>query len=61
MLTPREQEVVENLADGISNKVIARRMGITERTVKAHMTAIFEKTGTVNRMEVIIKHINGEL
>ena len=52
-LTPREQSVLEHLARGQANKQIAATLGISERTVKFHMTAIFTKLGATNRTEAV--------
>jgi len=48
-LTPREQEVLALVRGGLANKQIARRLGITERTVKAHLTSIFATIGVADR------------
>lgn len=58
MLSPREREVALAVAAGAANKEIARHMGITERTVKAHLSAIFERLGVRDRMQLAIM-ING--
>ncbi|MFC5852945.1 response regulator transcription factor [Streptomyces chlorus] len=42
-MTDRERQVLTLLADGPSNLVIARRLGIAERTVKAHLTSLMRK------------------
>lgn len=57
-LSEREQQVAELVAGGASNKEIARQLDITERTVKAHLTAIFEKTGVRDRLQLSLR-ING--
>jgi DNA-binding NarL/FixJ family response regulator len=57
-LTPREQEVAAALAKGASNKEIARQLDITERTVKAHVGATFEKLGARDRLQLSLI-ING--
>src|SRR5436309_7390403 len=44
-LTPRERQVIELIAEGRSNKGIAERLVITERTVQKHVTSIFSKLG----------------
>lgn len=54
VLSPREREVALAVAAGASNKEVARDMGITERTVKAHLTAIFERLGVRDRMQLAI-------
>jgi len=51
-ISPRELEVMTLLAEGLSNKQIARRMGIREQTVKNHVTRTMEKLGVQNRTEV---------
>ena len=48
-LTPRELEVLGLVREGLANKQIARRLGITERTVKAHLTSIFATIGVADR------------
>lgn len=52
LLTGREREVALAVAEGASNKEIARQLGITERTIKAHTGAIFEKLGVRDRMQL---------
>jgi two-component system nitrate/nitrite response regulator NarL len=53
-LTDREQEIAQLVADGASNKRIALRLDISERTVKAHLTAIFRKTGARDRLQLAL-------
>ncbi|TCK07388.1 response regulator transcription factor [Marinobacterium mangrovicola] len=53
-LSDREAEVLAEVMAGVSNKVAARRLDITERTVKAHMSAILNKTGARDRVELIL-------
>ena len=53
-LTPREQEVLVMVAEGLSNKVIARRLEIREGTVKAHLTRIFERIGVSDRTQATL-------
>ncbi len=50
-LTPREQEVLQLVAQGLANKQIAARLGITERTVKLHVSNILGKLGATNRTD----------
>ena len=50
-LSPREQEVIELVVDGLSNKQIADRLGLTEATVKTHLTHVFEKLGVEDRTQ----------
>lgn len=53
-LTPAQRRVLSGLADGLLNKQIAYEMGISEATVKAHMTAIFRKLGANNRTQALL-------
>jgi DNA-binding NarL/FixJ family response regulator len=53
-LTDREREVLLMVRDGLPNKTIARRLGITERTVKAHLTHIFQRLGLGDRTQAAI-------
>lgn len=53
-LTPAQMRVLAGVADGLLNKQIAFDMGISEATVKAHMTAIFRKLGVTNRTQVVL-------
>ena len=52
-LTPRELATLRSMADGKSNKEIAVELGISERTVKAHLGHLFEKLGVTSRTEAI--------
>ena len=52
-LTPREQEVLQLLAQGLSNKLIAARLGISDHTVKFHVNAILGKLGAQSRTEAL--------
>ncbi len=52
-LTPREVEVLELLAEGLANKAIAGRLGISDQTVKFHVAAIMGKLGASNRTEAV--------
>ena len=48
-LSPREEEVLRLVAQGLANKQIARALGITERTVKAHLGRVFREIGVLDR------------
>ena len=52
-LTPREREVLEVLAQGLSNRAIASRLAISEHTVKFHVSSIFAKLGAENRTDAV--------
>jgi DNA-binding NarL/FixJ family response regulator len=51
--SPREHEVLTLAADGLTNKEIAYRLGISERTVQFHINSIFNKTTTNSRTEAV--------
>lgn len=53
-LTPREREVLDLLATGLANKQIARRLAISEATVKAHLTKVFEQLGVSDRTQAAL-------
>jgi DNA-binding NarL/FixJ family response regulator len=53
-LSPRQQEVAELLLQGRSNKLIARQLALSEGTVKAHVSAIFQIIGARSRVEAVI-------
>ncbi len=55
LLTPRELEVLVALAEGITNKVIARRLNISLHTVKFHVESLFRKLGARTRTEAVAK------
>ncbi len=52
-LTPRERDVLAMLAEGLGNKTIARRLGISEHTVKTHLAGLFAKLGASSRTEAV--------
>ena len=58
LLSERESQVSKLVASGASNKEIADKLSITERTVKAHLSAIFEKLGVRDRLQLSLR-ING--
>jgi len=53
-LTKREAEVLGLVRDGLANKQIGRRLGISERTVKAHLTSVFQRIGVVDRTQAAL-------
>ncbi len=53
-LTDRELEVLGLVAEGLPNKVIARRLEISEKTVKAHLTRVFERIGVSDRTQAAL-------
>ena len=53
-ISPREREVFGLLLDGMPNKLIALRLGISEKTVKSHLTSIFRAIGVTDRVQAIL-------
>lgn len=53
-LTARERDVAESVAAGKTNKEVARDLDITERTVKAHLGAVFEKLNVRDRLQLVL-------
>lgn len=60
-LTPREVQVLELLAEGLPNKAIAARLGISDQTVKFHVSAICGKLGAANRTDAVRRAVRGGL
>lgn len=56
-LTPRELEILERVADGLSNKMIARALEITDGTVKLHVKGILRKLGMRSRVEAAVSAV----
>jgi two-component system nitrate/nitrite response regulator NarL len=61
LLTPRELEILSCLGDGQSNKAVARRLGISQHTVKFHLEAVFAKLGANSRAEAVAKGLRSGL
>lgn len=60
-LTPREQEILGMLAEGLPNKLIASRLGISDHTVKTHLEAVFDKLGASTRAEAVARAVRAGL
>jgi DNA-binding NarL/FixJ family response regulator len=61
-LTPREREVLGLVVRGLSNKLIARELDISERTVKAHLGSVFQRIGVTDRTQAALwaaEHLGG--
>ncbi|MEP6644752.1 MAG: response regulator transcription factor [Acidobacteriaceae bacterium] len=54
ILTPREEQVVALVADGLSNREVALELGLSEHTVKKYMFRIFDKLGIFSRVELVL-------
>lgn len=53
-LSAREREVLALVGEGLSNKLIARRLGISEKTVKAHLTSVYRQIGATDRTQAAL-------
>ena len=64
-LSPREREVLGLLLEGLPNKLIARRLEISEKTVKSHLTKVFREIGVSDRVQAVLwaerKGLRGDL
>lgn len=56
VLTPRQQAILALLAEGRSNKAIARALGLSPHTVRNHLSALFRLLGARNRAEAVLAH-----
>jgi len=54
LLSPREQEVLSLLSEGLSNRDVAQRLGISHHTAKFHVNAILDKLGATTRTEAVV-------
>jgi len=59
LLTPREREILALIGEGLSNKAMARRLGISVHTIKFHMEALFTKLDATSRAEALTKGLRG--
>jgi two-component system, NarL family, nitrate/nitrite response regulator NarL len=55
MLTDRQQQVATLVCNGLSNKMIARKLGLSEGTVKVHLHAIYDTLDVLSRAELVIR------
>ena len=60
-LTAREQEVLALLTEGMPNRLIARRLGISESTVKNHLRAVFAKLDVADRTQAALLAVRSGL
>jgi DNA-binding NarL/FixJ family response regulator len=54
LLTPREEQVVALVADGLSNRAVAQELGLSEHTIKKYLFRIFDKVGVSTRVELVL-------
>jgi two-component system, NarL family, nitrate/nitrite response regulator NarL len=59
LLTPRETEILSLIGQGMSNKAVARELGISLHTVKFHLEALFAKLDATSRAEAVAKGLRG--
>jgi DNA-binding NarL/FixJ family response regulator len=59
-LTEKQQEVLDLVARGLSNRLIARQLGISEKTVKAHLTTIYSTLGVTDRLQAALWATQGQ-
>jgi two-component system, NarL family, nitrate/nitrite response regulator NarL len=60
-LTPRELSIIGKIVGGYSNREIAKELAVSERTIKHHLTHIFDKVGSSSRLELAIFAVNHHL
>ena len=58
LLTPREEQVVALVAEGLGNRQIARELSLSEHTIKKYLFRIFEKLGISTRVELVLYAVN---
>jgi DNA-binding NarL/FixJ family response regulator len=54
LLTPREEQVVALVADGLTNRLVAGELGLSEHTIKKYLLRIFDKVGISSRVELVL-------
>ncbi len=59
LLTPREREILGLISEGLSNKAMVRRLGISVHTVKFHLESLFTKLDATSRAEAVTKGLRG--
>lgn len=57
-LTRREEQIIEAVSGGLTNKEIARKFDISDKTVKHHVTVVLQKLHARNRVEAVLVHLN---
>jgi DNA-binding CsgD family transcriptional regulator len=61
LLSPRELEILGAIGEGLSNKAVARRLGISPHTVKFHVESLFRKLGAVSRADAVAKGLRHQI
>ncbi len=60
-LTPRELQIVAAIVEGASNKDVGQQFGLSQQTVKNHLSHIFDKLGVSNRLELALYAVHHKL
>ena len=60
MFTKREEDVLNLIAKGFTNKEIAQNLVVSEHTVKAHLESIYKKLGVHNRVQAVLRLVKTE-
>jgi two-component system nitrate/nitrite response regulator NarL len=61
LLSPRELEILASIGEGLSNKEVARRLGISPHTVKFHVESLFRKLGAVSRADAVARGLRRQI
>lgn len=61
LFTKTERQVIELVAKGLSNKEVGENLGVSQKTIKFHLTNIFKKCGLKSRTQLLVKHYEGTL
>ena len=61
LLTALQQEIVAALLEGASNREIAHRLGVSEQTVKNHLSAIYDRLGIQNQVQLVMWKMAGQM
>ncbi len=56
-LTPRQQQIADCIVQGLSNKEIAKRLGLAEQTIKNHVRTLCERLGVHNRVQIAVARV----
>lgn len=60
-LTPRERQIIQAVARGLSNRAIASELRISEQTVKNQLTVLYDKVGVESRLQLALYAVRGRL
>jgi DNA-binding NarL/FixJ family response regulator len=60
-LSERERQIVRLLLDGLTNKEIGNRLGVSDQTVKNQLTTLYRKVGVANRLQLLVRALQENL